>query len=567
MGHLHLHVGDIEQGLAFYRDVLGFEVQANLGSRRVRVAPAATTTTSASTSGAAAASAPRRSTPSACATGPSSSRTRTRSAPGSTTPRTSTAASSSATRGGPRWPSCRSLRAWRFLWGRERLRVDVLREDVVRIKISRGGVFDETPTFAVVDDGDRGLRGRRHDAAHRRARRSTLDRSARRPPRRRHAGDRVDRALRDAQRRVRGAPPLPRRGRDLRARREDRAPQPQGPRRSRSGTPTSSTRTRRASSAATATRASSSTRTTSRSRSSTTTRRTGRWRRRSSTTATARRYDFTEPDEYAFRFEGGQYTEYVFAGPSMPGIVEAYTWLTGRTAPPPLWALGYHQCRWLDYTQDDVEALGAPPPRARHPVRRALARHRVHGRLPRLHLEHRAVPGRARDARAAARAGLPRDHDHRPGRQVRAGLRGLRPGASSATCCAGPRAATSTSARSGPATPRSRTSSPRTGRRWWGELNAAHVQSGLAGIWNDMNEPATGDDPAGADALRPRPRLARALPQPVRAADGDGHARRPAARRCPSCARSSSRAPGSPASSATPPTGWATTRRAGTTCG
>jgi catechol 2,3-dioxygenase len=32
MGHLHLHVGDVEQGLAFYRDVLGFEEQANLGS-------------------------------------------------------------------------------------------------------------------------------------------------------------------------------------------------------------------------------------------------------------------------------------------------------------------------------------------------------------------------------------------------------------------------------------------------------------------------------------------------------------------------------------------------------
>jgi alpha-glucosidase len=30
-------------------------------------------------------------------------------------------------------------------------------------------------------------------------------------------------------------------------------------------------------------------------------------------------------------------------------------------------------------------------------------------------------------------------------------------------------------------------------RAWWGELNAAHVRSGLAGIWNDMNEPATGD--------------------------------------------------------------------------
>ena len=29
---MHLHVGDIDEALAFYRDVLGFEVQANLGS-------------------------------------------------------------------------------------------------------------------------------------------------------------------------------------------------------------------------------------------------------------------------------------------------------------------------------------------------------------------------------------------------------------------------------------------------------------------------------------------------------------------------------------------------------
>src|SRR3954470_8401494 len=31
----------------------------------------------------------------------------------------------------------------------EQLRVDILREDVVRVKLSRGGAFDETPTFAV----------------------------------------------------------------------------------------------------------------------------------------------------------------------------------------------------------------------------------------------------------------------------------------------------------------------------------------------------------------------------------------------------------------------------------
>jgi predicted enzyme related to lactoylglutathione lyase len=32
MGHVHLHVGDVDAALAYYRDVLGFEVQANLGS-------------------------------------------------------------------------------------------------------------------------------------------------------------------------------------------------------------------------------------------------------------------------------------------------------------------------------------------------------------------------------------------------------------------------------------------------------------------------------------------------------------------------------------------------------
>ena len=30
VGHLHLHVGDVDEGLAFYRDVLGFAVMANL---------------------------------------------------------------------------------------------------------------------------------------------------------------------------------------------------------------------------------------------------------------------------------------------------------------------------------------------------------------------------------------------------------------------------------------------------------------------------------------------------------------------------------------------------------
>jgi alpha-glucosidase len=36
-------------------------------------------------------------------------------------------------------------------------------------------------------------------------------------------------------------------------------------------------------------------------------------------------------------------------------------------------------------------------------------------------------------------------------------------------------------------------------RRWWGDLHGALVDAGVAGIWNDMNEPALYDGPVGAD--------------------------------------------------------------------
>ena len=72
-------------------------------------------------------------------------------------------------------------------------------------------------------------------------------------------------------------------------------------------------------------------------------------------------FEFSHPTAYRFKFEGGQYTEYIFGAPTMREILSAYTWLTGRMQLPPLWALGYHQCRWFRYTQAAVRARGAAP--------------------------------------------------------------------------------------------------------------------------------------------------------------------------------------------------------------
>lgn len=211
------------------------------------------------------------------------------------------------------------------------------------------------------------------------------------------------------------------------------------------------------------------------------------------------RFEFVSPEEYLIHFEGGQYTEYLFAGPAMHDILSAYTWLTGRMSAPPLWALGYHQCRWFAYTQSKVRELA----------------------------------GKLRDKELPCDV-IWLDIDHMDGYRVftwdrerfpdpeemLAGLGGegfrvvtiIDPGVKYEpgypvfdealrrdVLCRTEGGAIYL----GQVWP-GRTAFPdfvtAEARKWWGELNAGHVRSGLAGIWNDMNEPATGDIPA--DAMR-----------------------------------------------------------------
>jgi alpha-glucosidase len=202
-------------------------------------------------------------------------------------------------------------------------------------------------------------------------------------------------------------------------------------------------------------------------------------------------YDFTPATEYRIAFEGGQYVEYVFAGPDLPAVLEAYTWLTGRTQPPPLWALGYHQCRYHVYDQAAVEALAARHRDEQLPCDSLwldiehMDGYRVFtwdrelfpdpaGMLERLRAQGFRVvtivdPGVKRDPGYAV-------YDEAVELDVLCRTEGgdtyvgqVWPGDTVFPDFVTPEA-----------------------RAWWGRRNAAHVRSGLDGIWNDMNEPATG---------------------------------------------------------------------------
>ena len=204
-------------------------------------------------------------------------------------------------------------------------------------------------------------------------------------------------------------------------------------------------------------------------------------------------YEFSSGSDYRFTFLGGQYTEYVFAGPAHarhpPRVHVAHRQdaaaadLGARLPPVPL----------VQLLPGGRRGPRPQAPRGARPVRRAVARHRLHGRLPRLHLGQGALPRPGGDARAAARARACGSSPSSTRASSTTPATRSTTTAWSATSSASPRAVTPTSARCGRETPSFPDFVTPEARDWWGELNAAHVRYGLAGIWNDMNEPATGD--------------------------------------------------------------------------
>ena len=72
-------------------------------------------------------------------------------------------------------------------------------------------------------------------------------------------------------------------------------------------------------------------------------------------------FDFGQERRHVTSFwaQGGEMNYYFFYGPEMEQVVTSYTDLTGRPEMPPLWALGYHQSKWSYYPESNVRELAA----------------------------------------------------------------------------------------------------------------------------------------------------------------------------------------------------------------
>jgi len=70
-------------------------------------------------------------------------------------------------------------------------------------------------------------------------------------------------------------------------------------------------------------------------------------------------FDKKNKGQLSFFAEGGEMDYYFIYGPSLLSVAEKYTDLTGRPELPPLWSLGFHQCRWSYFPDKRVKEVAS----------------------------------------------------------------------------------------------------------------------------------------------------------------------------------------------------------------
>jgi alpha-glucosidase len=70
-------------------------------------------------------------------------------------------------------------------------------------------------------------------------------------------------------------------------------------------------------------------------------------------------FDFNKEyrDAYSFGSEAGPLDFYIIYGPEPKDVVESWAWLVGKTPMPPMWSLGYQQSRYSYYPESEVRRI------------------------------------------------------------------------------------------------------------------------------------------------------------------------------------------------------------------
>lgn len=199
-----------------------------------------------------------------------------------------------------------------------------------------------------------------------------------------------------------------------------------------------------------------------------------------------------DPLRYSFAAEGGELDYYVFTGGrerSARAVLKDYTDLTGRTPLPPLWSLGYHQSRWSYYPDSRVREITARFRESRIPldVIHLDIDHMDEFRI--FTWDNERFPDPARLASELAEAGIRLVVIVDPGVKVEDEYPLYHEGDSHGYFCLLPDGK-EYKGRVWPGVSAFPDFTDPEVRKWFGSQYARHLDVGISGFWNDMNEPS-----------------------------------------------------------------------------
>ena len=201
-------------------------------------------------------------------------------------------------------------------------------------------------------------------------------------------------------------------------------------------------------------------------------------------------------DAYSFGAEGGALDYYFFYGPTPKQVLESYAYLTGTPPLPPLWALGFQQSRYSYTPESQIREIASHLRADRIPSdvlyldidyqfknRPFTVNPKTFPNFPALVSDLRKQHFHLVNITDLHIAHLP-NQDYAPYDTGHAGDQFVKnPDGTEFVGVVWP----------GPAVfpdfTRAQT------REWWGGLYHQFVQDGVAGFWNDMNEPSVFDGP------------------------------------------------------------------------
>lgn len=219
-------------------------------------------------------------------------------------------------------------------------------------------------------------------------------------------------------------------------------------------------------------------------------------------------FGLESPDYYSFGSEGGEINYYYIAGPDARKVVQTFTDLTGHTPLPPYWTLGFQQSRYSYYPEARVREVANTFRKKRIPADAIYLDIDYQKGYAPFTVNREYFPTFEQMIKDLSAEGFHTvlitdlhvkydpDHGYKP---YDTGIaRDVFVKKADGSLFVGP-------VWPGPSVfPDFTLSRVRT---WWGEQYADFVKMGVAGFWNDMNEPALFETPTKTMPLDNRHRL------------------------------------------------------------